>query len=82
MTGTGGDSDFTPSGYMERLKVLRARCGLDNSHYDQDNMAANPVMPSVPANLMSNLPSKLDSASSSLSSSSSSGLVCIIYWTN
>ncbi len=44
------DGDLNPQAYMDRLKVLRAKCGLDNSPYDPsqgkalapDGVADNP----------------------------------------
>ncbi|CAH1786978.1 unnamed protein product [Owenia fusiformis] len=36
-TASSTDSDINPQTYMERLKVLRARCGLDNAQFEEED---------------------------------------------
>ena len=66
-------SELNPQEYWDRLKVLRARCGLDNSQ--QTSLGLNEPAPTkTTSNLQ--LGAKLNDSSSSLSSNSSTGPVC------
>lgn len=65
---TSSESDMNPSVFMDRLKVLRARCGLDNGQVDVTAMSSpgtvKQIVPVEPVT-MDNDPSNLNSNSSS-----------------
>ncbi|XP_013397900.1 cytoskeleton-associated protein 5-like, partial [Lingula anatina] len=56
--------DVNPAMYMERLKILRARCGLDNNSQQSTETVQKPVKSSSEETLASNLPTLSSSGTS------------------
>ncbi len=76
-SATSVDYDQKPAMYMERLKVLRARCGLDNPQSDGNKPAEGSPVTNTEQPAMkhaASVPVKLGGSTSSLSSNSSNGI--------